>query len=594
MTEPYPIPDAVLVHHAAFLGKTRSGKTSSAKTAVERFVAAGERVCILDPIKSDWWGMTSSVDGKAPGLPFQILGGPHGHIPLPSSSGKVIGELVATGALPLSIIDMADFEMGGLQRFFCAFAEALMRHQRGVLHLVIEEAHEFAPKERAGIGDENMGIYWAKKLATAGGSKGIRLMVATQRVQSLHNALLGSCETMVAHRLTAPADQKPVVDWLKTNVEKKLAVEIAGSLSSLRTGTAWVCSGEAQLFEKVDFPRITTFDNSATPLSDDEAHKVQTATVDVDALRGMVGEAVAEAEANDPEKLKAEIARLTRELEGKGGAPKADAEALEAENAELRGKVADLGSDIARHHGLAKEIARLSGELFGRPASELGQDLQTDRVEGMKLGGSPKGIERVIADHAGNSSEGGVHEVPLANPEKAKRAAQPDAPAARVSRSVNGSLTPALQKVVDSLAWWDAIGFPMVERNRASIIAGLSPRASTFGVYIARLTQDGLVKTEPGMVGLTDAGLELANRPAVTNKAEVVNQARSMLKPAAATVFDKIVAAYPDWVSRNKLADDCGLSRTASTLGVYISESSKLGFVDTKTGHVRAADWLFP
>jgi DNA helicase HerA-like ATPase len=60
---------------------------------------------------------------------------------------------------------------------------------------VIEEAHEFAPKERAGIGAENMAIHWAKKLATAGRSKGIRLIVATQRVQALHNAVLGSCET---------------------------------------------------------------------------------------------------------------------------------------------------------------------------------------------------------------------------------------------------------------------------------------------------------------------------------------------------------------------------------------------------------------
>jgi hypothetical protein len=306
----YPIPDEVLVHHAAFLGKTRSGKTSSAKTAVERFVAAGERVCVLDPIKSDWWGMISSADGRAPGLPFQILGGPHGHIPLPPSSGRVIGELVGTGALPLSIIDMVDFPAGGLQQFFCAFAESLMRHQRGVLHLVIEEAHEFAPKERAGIGDENMAIHWAKKLATAGGSKGIRLIVATQRTQALHNAILGSCETLVAHRLTAPADQKPVVDWLKANVEKDLAATIAGGLASLATGSAWVCSGEARLFELVHFPRITTFDNSATPLTDDEALRVQTAAVDVGALRLLVGDAVAEAEANDPKALKAEIAHL--------------------------------------------------------------------------------------------------------------------------------------------------------------------------------------------------------------------------------------------------------------------------------------------
>jgi hypothetical protein len=74
------IPDAVLLAHTAVLGKTASGKTSTAKRAVEQL--DGFRVCVLDPIKSDWWGITSSADGCRSGLPFTILGGPHGHLPL--------------------------------------------------------------------------------------------------------------------------------------------------------------------------------------------------------------------------------------------------------------------------------------------------------------------------------------------------------------------------------------------------------------------------------------------------------------------------------------------------------------------------------
>src|SRR5688572_20289772 len=201
------LPEEILNQHSAVLGKTGSGKTSTEKLIVEHVVAQGFRVCVLDTIKSDWWGITSSASGKSPGLPFKILGGPRGHVPLHANAGKVIGQIVGEGKLPHSIIDMADFEAGGIQKFFVDFAPALMRAARGVLYLVIEEAHELAPKERAGFGQENMAIHWAKKLATAGRSKGIRLIVATQRVQSLHNAVLGSCETVIAHRLTTPADQ---------------------------------------------------------------------------------------------------------------------------------------------------------------------------------------------------------------------------------------------------------------------------------------------------------------------------------------------------------------------------------------------------
>jgi hypothetical protein len=168
----------------------------------------------------------------------------------------VIGQLVGSGKLPLSIIDMADFEAGGLQRFFVDFAQSLMRNARGVIYLVIEEAHEFAPKERSGIGGESMAMHWAKKLATAGRSKGIRLIVATQRTQALHNAVLGSCETIIAHRLSAPADQEPVIKWLKANTDKETEAKVSSSLSSLPTGTGWVCSGEA------NFPRWSSFRNS--------------------------------------------------------------------------------------------------------------------------------------------------------------------------------------------------------------------------------------------------------------------------------------------------------------------------------------------
>jgi uncharacterized protein len=308
------IPAAALAQHVAVLGKTGSGKTTTAKLAVEQVVAAGARVCVLDPIKSDWWGMTSSADGRHDGLPFHILGGPRGHVPLHDAAGKAVAEVVAAGSLPLSIIDMADFRPGGQAKFFVDFAAALLRRMRGVLYLVMEEAHLFAPKERSGIGEENMAIHWSKMLATAGRSKGVRLIVLTQRTQSLHNALLGSCDSMIAHRMTAPADQEPVLKWLAANTDKATAARVAGSLSSLKTGEGWLCSGEAQVFERRQFPRIKTYDNTRTPTAEDGEHHVKTAPVDADQLKVIIGDGVRESEANDPRELRKRVAELERQL----------------------------------------------------------------------------------------------------------------------------------------------------------------------------------------------------------------------------------------------------------------------------------------
>lgn len=317
----FKFPAGVLAQHTAVLGKTGSGKTSTAKLMIEQVVADGSRVCILDPIKSDWWGLTSSKDGKRAGLPFVILGGPYGHAPLHSSAGKAIGDVVASGSLPLSIIDMADFEAGGLQRFFVDFAETIFKRNRGVLYLVVEEAHEFAPKERSGIGAENMSIHWAKKLATGTRTKGIRLIVATQRTQALHNAMIGSCDTVIAHRMTAPADQEPVIKWMKANAGKEAASQVADTLSNIRTGSGWLASGEAKLFELVEFPRIQTYDNTATPTGNAAAEQVKTAPVDAEKLRSIIGDAVKSAEANDPAKLKARIAELERQAKTPAAVP---------------------------------------------------------------------------------------------------------------------------------------------------------------------------------------------------------------------------------------------------------------------------------
>jgi hypothetical protein len=389
---PRAIPPDILTQHVAVLGKTGSGKTSTAKLAIEQVVGDNARVCVLDPIKSDWWGLTSSPDGKRAGLPFHILGGPRGHVPLHASAGKAIAEIVASGALPLSIIDMADFEPGGQAKFFTEFAPALLKRMRGVVYLVIEEAHLFAPKERSGVGAENLSIHWSKTLATAGRSKGVRLIVLSQRVQALHNAVLGSCDTLIAHRLTAPADQKPIVDWLKANAPADVMREVSGSLSSLKTGEGWVCSGESRIFERRKFPRIHTYDNTATPVGDGEARVVKTAPVDQDKLRTIIGEAVQEAEANDPKVLRRRVVELeqtVRRLEQRAQAPKtgtAEVKTVEVEvltdaDRELLRSVAAAGATLTEDREKALMLQE-AAEHMKAAIDELiaGAGLQTQKA----------------------------------------------------------------------------------------------------------------------------------------------------------------------------------------------------------------------
>lgn len=468
--------DTILHQHNAFLGKTGSGKTSTAKLAIEQIVRSDPdaRVCVLDPIKSDWWGLTSSADGKKAGLPFYILGGPRGHVPLHDSAGKAIGELVASGALPLSIIDMADFKPGGLQRFFNDFAPALMKRMRGVVYLVMEEAHEFAPKERSGIGAENMAIHYAKQLATAGRSKGIRIMVVTQRTQALHNALLGSCDTVFAHRMTAPADQGPVKNWLKANVSKDIFEKVSASMASLKTGSAWICSGEAQVAELVQFPKITTFDNSATPTGNEASQEIKTAHVDQDKLRAIIGSAVKVAEADDPKALRAEITKLQSTVKALEKAP---AQIFDP-GAETRGY--ERGMQEAAPIWLRRGIEAAVGQI-----AENVKNFDTQKFVHSELS-TWKGMGALPS---GSPASGKSAPAPTRAPAHAPSAPRKPLPAA----SGNGAYNAPQARIMASLAFWRTMGHEQPRREQVAAVAGYSPGSGNFNNLLGSLKAIGAI-----------------------------------------------------------------------------------------------------
>jgi uncharacterized small protein (DUF1192 family) len=571
----HPIPTAALKQHIAFLGKTGSGKTSTAKLAVEQILRDDPtaRVCVLDPIKSDWWGLTSSANGRNAGLPFYILGGPRGHVQLHDSAGKAIGELVANGALPLSIIDMADFKPGGLQRFFNDFAPALMKRMRGVVYLVLEEAHEFAPKERTGIGAESIAIHYARQLATAGRSKGIRIIVVTQRTQALHNALLGSCDTMIAHRLTAPADQEPVKKWLKANVSKEIFDKVSTSLASLKTGSAWICSGEAQVAELVQFPKISTFDNSATPTGDEASQEIKTAPVDQDKLRAIIGTAVKEAEADDPKALRAEITRLKADLAKKpAGAPVADAAAIAA--AEQRGFL--RGFEDAKKQGTMafeglKAMLRSTMQSF---ATSFDGNVRGEAIEfEIQQSGSP--TDRTVPS-------------PTRRPE-ASPAARSPSPAARG----DGNLSGPEQRIINSLATWASWGQHQPSNSQVAWLAGYSPSSSSYANPRGALNSKGLIKyPAPDFLQLTADGAAAGAPMAMSGS--LVDLVLSKLTGPEARILRAVTQVYPNSATNEEAAVVAGYSPTSS------SYANPRGALKSKElisypsqGCVRAADWLF-
>lgn len=582
------IPPAILAQHVAVLGKTGSGKTSTAKLAIEQVVAEGARVCVLDPIKSDWWGLTSSANGKHAGLPFHILGGPHGHVPLHSAAGKAVADVVASGALPLSIVDMADLEPGGQAKFFVDFAPTLLRKMRGVVYLVIEEAHLFAPKERSGFDKENLSIHWAKTMATAGRSKGVRLVLVTQRTQALHNALLGSCDTLIAHRLTAPADQEPVVKWLKANTTKEVLEEVASSLASLQTGDGWICSGEAKLFERRHFPRIATYDNTATPTTDGKAVEIKTAPVDADKLRTLIGEAVDQAKAEDPRELRRQVAALRQEVETlkRAQPPTGKVEIKTVEQAVLKdGQLARAEAILDRVEKLIEKAAGVAQE-FG--ATVLAQSLQE---AGSQIADAIAATRAPQREPPAERGIGAGHSRPV------RSVAVRPAPVPRVSPLVgDGTLTGPELKILRALAELRALGLYPADKRQLGFLAGYTNiRSGGFSEPFSRLNVGGYIVAERGKVEITEAGVrEAGDVEAPQTSAELQERILAKLTGPEQKLLKVLLQHYPAKATKEWLGEQCGYTNIRSGgFSEPISHLNVLGLIESSRGEVAASRALF-
>lgn len=566
----FPIPPIALSQHIAIVGKTGRGKTTTAKDIVEHAYDEGERICILDPVKSDWWGLISSADGRRAGLPFYILGGPHGHMPLHPHSGKAVAALVASGALPHCIIDMRGFPPGGLTRFFADFAPSLMDKIKGVVRLAIEEAHLFAPKERAGMEKENMSVYYAKNMATGGRSMGIRMMVMTQRTQALHNALLGSCDTMIVHGMTAPADQEPVQKWLKANVMDKAKREaIETSLSGLATGTAWVCSGEAKMLELVKFPLSRTFDNTKTPDGSDAAKAVKTAPMDPEALRAILGKAAQEATENDPATLRKRIAELER-------ASQVDkAPQIVAPSAAMLQKHTEV---LQKQHEKAVREAREDGRREGYSA---GIALATERLDAFSdfvTASMTKELARLSrswpATPKGRETTHGAPRPPQALVDDFMRVVQEDQKrhpiatraeldamrfASAIPKPDGGlAISSAAQQVLDAVAWLIRKGVPRPALPAVSAIA--NKRGGNFTNIVGSLRTAGLLAKADGTgtVALTQLGE--AHAQVKDDDRPMEEQWMDGMTGSQRKVFEVLVREWPRAPTRDELSSMAGLS----------------------------------
>ncbi len=341
------IPARVLDQHIAILGKTGSGKTYTAKGIAESLLRAGARVCIVDPT-GVWWGLRSDASGKKPAFSIVVFGGEHGDCPLGQQHGAAIAEIIGTTDTS-AVLDTRSMTVGERTRFFADFGEALLRKNKGPLHLILDESHLFAPQGRVNDPQSGKMLHAANNLVSLGRGVGLRIILISQRPAKLHKDSLTQAETLIAMRLIAPQDRNAVEDWIGEWADPKQGKEILGSLPSLPTGEGWLWSPEIGVLERQKFPKISTYDSSRAP--DGGTAKIVLANIDLPTIQARLETVAHDAFENDPKRLRARIAELERAAKQ---SPVTKSAAVDPETLK---KEFDRGA-LSVKKSLAKDVAR--------------------------------------------------------------------------------------------------------------------------------------------------------------------------------------------------------------------------------------------
>lgn len=263
--KPHPIPDAALDADIAILGKKGRGKTFTAKGIVERLLQMQRRVLVLDPL-SVWWGLKSGADGKSPGFPIPVFGGPHADIPLHDAAGPIIAELIVTTGAS-AVLDMGQMRKAEQARLVADLLDYLFTHNRDPLWLVLEEADTFAPQQPMGELTRVLGE--VDRIARRGRNFGFRLISITQRPAKLNKDVLTQLSTLIALGVTSPQDRDAIKAWVDGNADREQAKRVYDSLARLPVGEGWIWAPDHDLLKHVKFPPIQTLDTSKTPKAGD-------------------------------------------------------------------------------------------------------------------------------------------------------------------------------------------------------------------------------------------------------------------------------------------------------------------------------------
>lgn len=560
----------------AIIAKRGVGKTHTAVVMAEEMLDAGAQVVIVDPV-GVWWGLRSSADGKKAGLPIAVLGGDHGDLPLDEKAGELVADVVVDQGLSV-VLDLSHLRKGPRAHFMTDFAERLFHRNRDPLHLVLDEADEFAPQRPVKGRERLLGA--VEDLVRRGRAKGIGVTLITQRSAVLNKDVLTQAEVLVCLRTIGPQDVDAVDAWIKHHGDREKRKKVLADLASLEVGTAWVWSpGWLDVFRKVRIRQRKTFDSSATPKTGRRTVKAprKRAEIDLGALEAHLAEAVEEARASDPKALRRELNQLKRELKKARTAAHREPETkIEVERVEVP---VLKGQQLRRMEGAVNRFAKASADVCN-----LAGELQEALAQAAN-GASAPSPSPPVRDSAPRTRSKKRHAASVATPEPPAGMPADD--------ELDDNLVRGERKILETLARRYPVG---VTRTQLGTLSGYTASGGTFGKYYGRLKKLGFLVEAPKGILITHQGVDylgIDEPRAPQSTEEVLAMWKDSLVAGERKMLDELVRIHPETISRDELGERTGYTASGGTFGKYLGTLKRNGLVEDESGELRASETLF-
>lgn len=573
------IPPDSFDQHTAIVGMTGSGKTTAAKVCVEMMLDLDRQVCIIDPT-SAWWGLRLKRDGKTPGYKIPLLGGPHGDLPLSERTGAAVARLVTEQGSNV-IIDTSGFTVGEYTRWFIDFAETLYSTISAPLHFVIDEAHQFMPQVGAKYSPQTAKmVHVGNRLVSGGRSRGLRVMMISQRPAKLHKDSLTCASTLIAKRVIAPQDRGAIKDWIDGVGDPEQAKEVLSTLASLDKKEGWIWFPEGGYLDRVSFPPIKTYDSSKAP-EHGKQNRVKPADIDLSELKKTMSEAVAEAEANDPKILRAKIAELQSQIKKPAvvaSAPKIETRIVEVPALTAKEcKVIDDATKAFRQ--LDDRINRFHESIRNGPVGKIYTEINSIYARLLNPPVSSSFKDRVVrAVNAFNATTSG--------------SVKPNG-----RKPIDVGLSGPEKRIVDALAWWESIDVFHPSREAVAAVARYAPNSGAFKNPMGSLRAKGLIEyPSGGFVRLTDRGRETSVYPkAAPTLSDLHQRALSVLSGPEQKILITLLSSPLVEMTREAVASQSGYDVNSGAFKNPIGRLRSIGFVEyPSAGMAQASSILFP